>query len=163
MPYNNLSTDERKEALKILYSNAVAGIAVSVLVSVALVFAFDISDENINHDKIVWFGIIMSVLTLRTIDVGLFLKTKKSNKPYNTNYYLSRFSVGCVLTAMSWCGYALWFHSTSSIIEVTTTIAILSALAGGSANILSGSRFTAVSLAAKCHVQLGCVTWLLNI
>ena len=144
MPYNNLSTDERKEALKILYSNAVAGIAVSVLVSVALVFAFDISNENINHDKIVWFGIIMSVLTLRTIDVGLFLKTQKSNKPYNTSSDLSPFSIWCVLTSMSWCGYALWFHSTSSTIEVTTTIAILSALAGGSANILSGSRFTAV-------------------
>ncbi|MEL0640938.1 bifunctional diguanylate cyclase/phosphodiesterase [Pseudoalteromonas aliena] len=144
MPYNNLSTGERKEALKILYSNAVSGIAVSILVSVALVFAFNINNEKANHDKIVWFGIIMCVLTLRVIDVTLFFKTQKSNQPYKIHSYIRRFTVGCILTAMSWCGYALWFHSTSSTVEVTTTIAILSALAGGSANLLSGSRFTAV-------------------
>jgi len=144
VPYNNLSTGERKEALKILYSNAVSGIAVSILVSVALVFAFNINNEKTNHDKIVWFGIIMCVLTLRVIDVTLFFKTQESNQPYKIHSYIRRFTVGCILTAMSWCGYALWFHNTSSTVEVTTTIAILSALAGGSANLLSGSRFTAV-------------------
>ncbi|MBG9998153.1 EAL domain-containing protein [Pseudoalteromonas sp. NSLLW24] len=144
MPYNNLSNNERKEALKILYSNAISGIAVSVLVSVALVFAFDITNEKTNHDKVVWLGIMMCVLTLRIIDVGLFLKAQNSRQPYNTHSYLNRFAIGCISTAVSWCGYALWFHSTSSTVEVTTTIAILSALAGGSANLLSGSRFTAV-------------------
>ncbi|PKH90527.1 GGDEF-domain containing protein [Pseudoalteromonas sp. 78C3] len=144
MPYNNLSNNERKEALKILYSNAISGIAVSVLVSVALVFAFDITNEKTNHDKVVWLGIMMCVLTLRIIDVGLFLKAQNSRQPYNTHFYLNRFAIGCISTAVSWCGYALWFHSTSSTVEVTTTIAILSALAGGSANLLSGSRFTAV-------------------
>ncbi|HDY93267.1 MAG TPA: EAL domain-containing protein [Pseudoalteromonas sp.] len=144
MPYNNLSNNERKEALKILYSNAISGIAVSVLVSVALVFAFDINNEEANHDKIVWLGIMMCVLTLRIIDLGLFFKDQNSSQPYNTHCYLNRFAIGCISTAVSWCGYALWFHSTSSTVEVTTTIAILSALAGGSANLLSGSRFTAV-------------------
>uniref|UniRef100_UPI00197F57BD putative bifunctional diguanylate cyclase/phosphodiesterase n=1 Tax=Pseudoalteromonas sp. Z1A6 TaxID=2686349 RepID=UPI00197F57BD len=144
VPYNNLSNNERKEALKILYSNAISGIAVSVLVSVALVFAFDITNEKTNHDKVVWLGIMMCVLTLRIIDVGLFLKAQNSRQPYNTHSYLNRFAIGCISTAVSWCGYALWFHSTSSTVEVTTTIAILSALAGGSANLLSGSRFTAV-------------------
>ncbi|WP_350604136.1 EAL domain-containing protein [Pseudoalteromonas sp. SMN1298-MNA-CIBAN-0114] len=144
MPYNNLNNNERKEALKILYSNAISGIAVSVLVSVALVFAFDITNEKTNHDKVVWLGIMMCVLTLRIIDVGLFLKAQNSRQPYNTHFYLNRFAIGCISTAVSWCGYALWFHSTSSTVEVTTTIAILSALAGGSANLLSGSRFTAV-------------------
>ncbi|WP_076925425.1 EAL domain-containing protein [Pseudoalteromonas sp. EB27] len=144
MPYNNLSNNERKEALKILYSNAISGIAVSVLVSVALVFAFDINNEETNHDKIVWLGIMMCVLTLRIIDLGLFFKDQNSSQPYNTHCYLNRFAIGCISTAVSWCGYALWFHSTSSTVEVTTTIAILSALAGGSANLLSGSRFTAV-------------------
>ncbi|MEN8635505.1 EAL domain-containing protein [Pseudoalteromonas distincta] len=144
MPYNNLSNNERKEALKILYSNAISGIAVSVLVSVALVFAFDINNEETNHDKVVWLGIMMCVLTLRIIDLGLFFKDQNSSQPYNTHCYLNRFAIGCTSTAVSWCGYALWFHSTSSTVEVTTTIAILSALAGGSANLLSGSRFTAV-------------------
>jgi len=144
VPYNNLSNNERKEALKILYSNAISGIAVSVLVSVALVFAFDINNEETNHDKIVWLGIMMCVLTLRIIDLGLFFKDQNSSQPYNTHCYLNRFAIGCISTAVSWCGYALWFHSTSSTVEVTTTIAILSALAGGSANLLSGSRFTAV-------------------
>ncbi|GAA66710.1 bifunctional diguanylate cyclase/phosphodiesterase [Pseudoalteromonas sp. BSi20429] len=144
MPYNNLSNNERKEALKILYSNAISGIAVSVLVSVALVFAFDITNEKTNHDKVAWLGIMMCVLTLRIIDIGLFLKAQNSRQPYNTHSYLNRFAIGCISTAVSWCGYALWFHSTSSTVEVTTTIAILSALAGGSANLLSGSRFTAV-------------------
>jgi len=144
VPYNNLSNNERKEALKILYSNAISGIAVSVLVSVALVFAFDINNEEANHDKIVWLGIMMCVLTLRIIDLGLFFKDQNSSQPYNTHCYLNRFAIGCISTAVSWCGYALWFHSTSSTVEVTTTIAILSALAGGSANLLSGSRFTAV-------------------
>jgi len=144
VPYNNLNTEEQEETLKILYSNAIAGIAVSILVSVALVFAFDTSNEKTNHYKTIWFSIIMSVLILRIIDVGLFLNAQKPSQSYNTRFYLWRFATGCVLTAVSWCGYALWFHSLSSTVEITTTIAILSALAGGSANILSGSRLTAI-------------------
>ncbi|MCQ8890148.1 EAL domain-containing protein [Pseudoalteromonas carrageenovora] len=144
MPYRNLNSEERREAVKILYSNAISGIAISTVVSFILVFAFDLSNQQTSHEKGGWLTIMISILAARAIDVIWFLKDKKSNPLFYANNYLKRFSIGCILTSISWCGYALWFHSSSSTIEITTTIAILSAFAGGSANLLSGSRITAV-------------------
>ncbi|TMP12527.1 GGDEF-domain containing protein [Pseudoalteromonas sp. S3178] len=144
MPYRNLNSEERREAVKILYSNAISGIAISTVVSFILVFAFDLSNQQTSHEKGVWLTIMISLLALRAIDVIWFVKDKKNNPLFYANNYLKRFSIGCILTSISWCGYALWFHSSSSTIEITTTIAILSAFAGGSANLLSGSRITAV-------------------
>jgi len=144
VPYRNLNSEERREAVKILYSNAISGIAISTVVSFILVFAFDLSNQQTSHEKGVWLTIMISLLALRAIDVIWFVKDKKNNPLFYANKYLNRFSFGCILTSISWCGYALWFHESSSTIEITTTIAILSAFAGGSANLLSGSRITAV-------------------
>lgn len=140
VPYKNIDIEERREAVKILYSNAVSGVAVSTLVSFILVFAFDLN----NKEKYIWLGIMVTLLVIRAVDVVWFIKIKNSNPLFNANNYLKRFSTGCTLTALSWCSYALWFHNGSSTIEITTTIAILSAFAGGSANLLSGSRITAI-------------------
>ncbi|MEL0654062.1 EAL domain-containing protein [Pseudoalteromonas issachenkonii] len=144
MPYKNLNSEERRESVKILYSNAISGIAISTVVSFILVFAFDLNNQKISYEKSIWLSIMVILLAARAIDVIWFYKTKKDNPLFNADTYSKRFSTGCILTALSWCGYALWFHSTSSAIETTTTIAILSAFAGGSANLLSGSRVTAV-------------------
>ncbi|ATC83016.1 hypothetical protein [Pseudoalteromonas agarivorans] len=54
MQYKNLNSDERREAVKLLYSNALSGIGVSALVSFVLVFAFDLTDERTNQEKIIW-------------------------------------------------------------------------------------------------------------
>ena len=144
MPYKNLNSEERRETVKILYSNAISGIAISTVVSFILVFAFDLNNQKISYEKSIWLSIMVVLLAARAIDVIWFYKTKKDSPLFNADTYSKRFSTGCILTALSWCGYALWFHSTSSAIETTTTIAILSAFAGGSANLLSGSRVTAV-------------------
>jgi len=144
VPYKNLNSEERRESVKILYSNAISGIAISTVVSFILVFAFDLNNQKISYEKSIWLSIMVILLAARAIDVIWFYKTKKDNPLFNADTYSKRFSTGCILTALSWCGYALWFHSTSSAIETTTTIAILSAFAGGSANLLSGSRVTAV-------------------
>ncbi len=144
MPYKNINSEERRETVKILYSNAISGIAISTVVSFILVFAFDLNNQKISYEKSIWLSIMVVLLAARAIDVIWFYKTKKDSPLFNADTYSKRFSTGCILTALSWCGYALWFHSTSSAIETTTTIAILSAFAGGSANLLSGSRVTAV-------------------
>ncbi|WP_096739963.1 putative bifunctional diguanylate cyclase/phosphodiesterase [Pseudoalteromonas atlantica] len=144
MQYKNLNSDERREAVKLLYSNALSGIGVSALVSFVLVFAFDLTDERTNQEKIIWLFFMLVVLAARLMDVIYFNYTKEVNQPFNANSFLKRFSVGCIATAISWSCYALWFHKSSSTVEITTTIAILSAFAGGSANLLSGSRFTSV-------------------
>jgi len=144
VPYKNLNSEERRESVKILYSNAISGIAISIVVSFILVFAFDLNNQKISYEKSIWLSIMVVLLAARAIDVMWFYKTKKDSPLFYADTYSKRFSTGCILTALSWCGYALWFHSTSSAIETTTTIAILSAFAGGSANLLSGSRVTAV-------------------
>ena len=87
---------------------------------------------------------MLVVLAARLMDVIYFNYTKEVNQPFNANSFLKRFSVGCIATAISWSCYALWFHKSSSTVEITTTIAILSAFAGGSANLLSGSRVTSM-------------------
>lgn len=145
MPYTNSYIDEQREAVKVLYSNAYSAIWVSALVSCVLTFTFDLSDQVINQQKVVWLCIMLSVLLARFIDVLLFSHRKKITPSFNVGNCLKRFRTGCIFTAFSWCGYALWFHSSSSTVEITTTIAILSAFAGGSANLLSGDKLTAVS------------------
>ncbi|MBQ4858043.1 bifunctional diguanylate cyclase/phosphodiesterase [Pseudoalteromonas sp. MMG007] len=144
MPYRNLNSEERREAVQILYSNAISGIAISAVVSFILVFAFDLSNQQTSYEKGMWLTIMISLLAARAVDVICFVRDKNNNPLFYANNYLKRFSLGCILTSISWCGYALWFHERSSTIEITTTIAILSAFAGGSANLLSGSRITAV-------------------
>lgn len=145
MQYKNLNNDERREAVKLLYSNALSGISVSALVSFVLVFAFDLTNEVRNQEKVIWLFFMLIVLAVRLMDVIYFNYRKGNERLFNATNFLKRFSLGCIATAILWCCYALWFHKGASTVEITTTIAILSAFAGGSANLLSGSRFTSVS------------------
>ena len=72
MQYKNLNSDERREAVKLLYSNALSGIGVSALVSFVLVFAFDLTDERTNQEKIIWLFFMLVVLAARLMDVIYF-------------------------------------------------------------------------------------------
>ena len=71
MQYKNLNSDERREAVKLLYSNALSGIGVSALVSFVLVFAFDLTDERTNQEKIIW------LFFRRIYSENILLKTLK--------------------------------------------------------------------------------------
>ena len=78
MPYKNLNSEERRESVKILYSNAISGIAISTVVSFILVFAFDLNNQKISYEKSIWLSIMVILLAARAIDVMWFYKTKKN-------------------------------------------------------------------------------------
>jgi diguanylate cyclase (GGDEF)-like protein len=136
---------EQKEALKILYANIRSGLAISIITSVIMVFGFNFSenDNDINLDKVIWLIAMLFVLILRFVDALLFSK-EVNYQSFVPDKYILRFFLGCVVTAALWSFYAIWFYATASTIEITTTIIILSSLAGGSVNVLSGSRYTAM-------------------
>lgn len=125
----------QSEGLKLLYGNSLLGIIISFIASGLLTFTF-IDDASFNQ-KMVWWGALAVVLTLRLIDTLLWLKTPSQDKNYPR--WQLRFSVGCLLTAALWSTYGVLFFPTFGLAEFTTVVVILSAMAGGATSTLSGN------------------------
>ncbi|SON52974.1 putative bifunctional diguanylate cyclase/phosphodiesterase [Vibrio tapetis] len=139
----NLSeTDnERLEATRLLYGNTVAGLTISAIASTALVFGFG---NDVSSEKSIWWVIMLLVLTLRAIDTVRYRQKSDQECVKNIKLDRYRFSSGVVLTSFMWSGYILYFYPFSDALELTSTMVLISAMAGGAANILSGSRVTAI-------------------
>ncbi|MBQ4833121.1 EAL domain-containing protein [Pseudoalteromonas sp. MMG010] len=142
-------SSEQLEALKILYANTSHGLVISIFVSIIIVFGLNFKvDQSITLGKSVWLCTILFTLWLRYLD-ALYFKTKiRKPEPVNIKYHQCRFSSGCIITACLWAIFAIVFYDASNILETTVITIILSALAGGSVNVLSGHRFTAIIYSA---------------
>ncbi|MDN3683044.1 EAL domain-containing protein [Vibrio tapetis subsp. quintayensis] len=140
---SNLSeTDnEHLEATRLLYANTVAGLSISTIASTALVFGFG---NDVGSEKSIWWIMMLIVLSLRAIDTARF--RQKSHQECFNDLKLDRirFSSGVVITSFMWSGYILYFYPFTDSLELTSTMILISAMAGGAANILSGSRATAI-------------------
>ncbi len=133
--------NEHLEATRLLHANTVAGLTISAITSTALVFGFG---DDVGSEKSVWLILMLAVLVLRAIDTVRFRRKTYQECLRDLKLDRYRFSSGVVITSFMWSGYVLYFYPFSSVLELTSTMVLISAMAGGAANILSGSRVTSI-------------------
>ncbi|XPF93687.1 putative bifunctional diguanylate cyclase/phosphodiesterase [Colwellia sp. RE-S-Sl-9] len=140
---NNSKLNKRmqQDAAVLLYGNAVAGIFVSLLTSTFLVFAF--TYPQVDPLKKVWWWGMLTLLTLRFLDV-LWWKIKLENTEFDGQKSITHFTIGANITAIMWAIYLVYCTTQHNDVQLTTTIIAIAAMAGGSATVLAGHKFTAM-------------------
>lgn len=144
MHRSSLIKENLNDTVRLLYENAYSGLLVSLFASACIAFSFNKGGLLSYNDKLVWWLIMLLALGFRFLDIRLFLKTNKTA----TQLDLLKFSTGVIITAIIWCSYALYFHTSFAPLEATSIIIILSALGGGSANVLSAHKLTCFAYAS---------------
>ncbi|MCA1930439.1 bifunctional diguanylate cyclase/phosphodiesterase [Rheinheimera sp.] len=130
------------DRINLLYSNSYAGMFISMIASGALAFGF-LQPAN-RTEKIYWWLLMNALLLLRLTDAIVWArKVRQGLRGKKTD--LLRFSAGAISTAVLWCFYCLYFYAGFDLSELTTSIIIVSAMAGGAVNILSGDKTTSVT------------------
>jgi diguanylate cyclase (GGDEF)-like protein len=129
----------RRDAAVLLYGNAIAGIFVSLMTSTFLVFAFSYPLVD-PYKKLWWLGMTL-LLLVRLVDV-LWWKTKLQNTKFDGQKSINYFIAGANLTAIMWSVFLVYTTTQNNIMELTTTIIAISAMAGGSATVLAAHRYT---------------------
>lgn len=129
------------DKINLLYSNSYAGVFISILASGTLAFGF--LQPNNSEEKIQWW-LVMNLLLLFRLADSIIWARKVRQGYQGQRKDLRRFSVGALTTALLWCFYCLYFYRYFEQSELTTSIIIVSAMAGGAVNILSGDKFTSV-------------------
>jgi diguanylate cyclase (GGDEF)-like protein len=141
---SEIKQDERQEALRLLYSNVITSTAVSAFVSTVFVFALSYGRQDSNHDKIIWWLIMMAGLLLRLCD--LFFYQKKSSRNYiSSEKDLWRFFSFSFFVAIVWGIYPLYFFPFSESGELIATVITICGIASGVANMWSAHKPTAIS------------------
>lgn len=123
--------------LKLLYQNAIPGIAITIVASAGLAFGFE--DHATENHKLIWWLCTSGLMCFRIIDTILWFR--RTNKGlFSCKNDLYRFGTGVLLTALLWAFYCIYFYNKSSIDELFSTMVIVSAMAGGAATVLSGNK-----------------------
>ncbi|USD68182.1 EAL domain-containing protein [Vibrio sp. SCSIO 43136] len=151
---NKTVHQSKVESTRLLYANTVSGLAISFIASTALVFGFDGQGDE---GKVIWWALMMVLLLVRSIDAFRYHRSSLDEQFVNIDSNRVRFCVGVAVTAVMWSGYAVTFYPFTSVIELTSTIVLMSAMAGGAANILSGSKRTAMFYSAVLIIPLSLV------
>ncbi|MFT4938911.1 MAG: diguanylate cyclase (GGDEF)-like protein [Paraglaciecola sp.] len=128
----------------LLYTNTFAGLSISIVASSVLAFAFN--NPQTKRFTLVWWFVMSLILIVRLAD-ALFWKFRLSKSAFDGQHAQIRFSTGCMLTALCWTIYPLALIEQLSLIEFTTTMIILAALAGGSLNTMAASTRLSLSYA----------------
>jgi diguanylate cyclase (GGDEF)-like protein len=105
---------------------------------------FWISGLDTNTHQLIWWFSISSILLLRLLDYAVW-KLSSSKLASAGLLGIRRFAAGCIATAIAWSLYLVIFFNLLTDFELFFAIIIISSLAGGSAFLLSSSRFTAIS------------------
>jgi len=122
-------------------SDNIAKLFISAIAASGLVFGFDTIE--VQSQKYWWFFIFASVLAIRTIDL-VYWKINLRPKAFVHNVPLLRFSAGALVTAVLWSSYVVIVAGHAEIIELSYTIIIIAAMAGGAATVLAPSKVTSV-------------------
>ncbi len=109
---------------------------ISFIASCGLVFGFP--NEKIEAYKTIWLAVMTVVLLARSID-WIVWKKYLSDTSFDPTTVTRRFVAGSMLTALVWSSFSLLFYA-MDIIELSSTIIILAAMAGGATTVLSANR-----------------------
>ena len=110
----------------------------------ASVLAFGFTSNAGYGAKFVWWCVMASILLFRAIDILYWQWQNRQANPPAGKQGLWRFSIGCILTALTWSSYCIYFFPQMDIIEFSTTVVIVSAMAGGSSTVLAASGLLTV-------------------
>lgn len=125
----------RAEGIKLLYGNALPGLLITFIVATCLVFTF--IEHGNRTGKLIWWASICLLLAVRLYDT--FLWHRANSYERKQNHYYWRFCAGCLLTACLWSSWCLLFNGAFNAEEFTSSLVILSAMAGGATSTLSGN------------------------
>lgn len=139
-----------REGNKLLYGNAVSGLAISGLAAITLALSF-LTPET-RAGKITWLTVMLVILGLRCVDI--FIWRHLPSEQQGKGRYHRRFSIGALITAAVWSAYSLFFYPSFSPEEFTCVVIILSAMAAGATCILSGHPLLATLY--SCIMLLPC-------
>ena len=135
---NSYRDDETlRDVVHLLHTNAFNGMIISIAAISALTFGFDTPDTA-SLKQAFWF-VMVSLLLLRFFDAVFWMKVLKKKDKSPRPAYL-RFGAGVTLTALLWATYSVTLFRQMPILELATTMVVLSALAGGAATVLGASR-----------------------
>lgn len=104
------------------------------------VLTFGFLTDQTHSAKITWWLLVIGVLILRLGDILVWQFHSQKSPSVNGKLGLIRFSTGCIMMALMYCAYSLLFFKQMDVIEFSTTVIILAAMAGGSSTVLAGSR-----------------------
>ncbi|RDL45357.1 GGDEF-domain containing protein [Marinomonas piezotolerans] len=136
----NVSQSERNDAIDILYANISAGLVSTFIAASVLVYVFD-HQGVVRTLQYAWLAVFISILVLRLVDIVYFYRrVRHSSNHFDYGRAFTRFSIGILLTATLWAVYAIALLPYTTVTELAAISIVISAFAGGSANILSGSR-----------------------
>ncbi len=135
---NSYRDDETlRDVVHLLHTNAFNGMIIPIAAISALTFGFDTPDTA-SLKRAFWF-VMVSLLLLRFFDAVFWMKVLKKKDKSPRPAYL-RFGAGVTLTALLWATYSVTLFRQMPILELATTMVVLSALAGGAATVLGASR-----------------------
>ena len=164
-----------QQVLALLQQNAFGGLLVTVVSFSALCFGY--TEHESSAVKLPLWVAMMAVCFTRAIDC-VYWQLWLKNTPNNARQPLFRFIAGSVITALLWATYNLLLYPHIDLIELATTMVIMSAMAGGAASVLASHLTLAItyssllllplSIRAMFDVQselnilgvLGCIFWL---
>ncbi|WP_158971495.1 bifunctional diguanylate cyclase/phosphodiesterase [Paraglaciecola sp. L3A3] len=141
-----VSTEEiaiKTDSKFLLYQDLLGGLLISLVASAGMAFGFQ--QPNSNNDKLYWFIVMVLILLTRFVDWLYWQRTKRLAGKENQSVDLLRFRAGCIATALVWSFYGVYFFAQMSLIEFSTTIIILSSMAGGASTVLSADKIMSIS------------------
>lgn len=139
--HSDLQVQSKRDAVDLLYSNALNGLLVTIISLSALVFGFN---NTFGHDlKVSIWLVMVGVLVLRLGDT-FYWRIRLKDVEYNPNQAYLRFIIGTVLTTIIWGIYTTQLYDDMSVMELATTMVVVSAMAGGAATVLAPSRLVSV-------------------
>lgn len=134
----------QRDALNLLYGNNSGSLVVTLSICVALVFGF--SDNPDKALKIYWFVFMCALFAWRFWDMR-YWQTKLDGHEYDATKPMLRFAIARYLTAFALSAYSIMFFDSMDVIELTCTIVIMSAMAGGAATVLAANKGLSLSYA----------------
>jgi diguanylate cyclase (GGDEF)-like protein len=130
-----------KDALILLYNNALGGICISFVASFVLAFSF--GDSVTSDLKKSWWIVFNMLMLVRLVD-ALIWKFYLSKKEYDSGAAITRFSFASILTALCWSALPLLIFEQMSIVELATFFIFLSAFASGSSALFAANKYLAI-------------------
>ena len=138
--FNSAKTDTIAR-LRLLYGNALGGLLVTLACMTLLSFGFD-NVENQSNRTLIWCLLLASHF-LRLIDNFVSKKALEADT-VNTSPIIVKFTAGIIANSCIWALYSILVLPSASLMEITLSAIILSALAGGTITIMSASTILSV-------------------
>jgi diguanylate cyclase (GGDEF)-like protein len=106
--------------------------------------AFGFTNPVTEQAKLIWWGVMLTVLIMRLID-AIYWQKRVSIKEVSGSASIKRFSVGCLLTACIWSALPIVIFEQMDLIEFTAVVVIMTSMAAGAQLVLSASLLLCIS------------------